>query len=308
MTINHEERDLVSVVITTFNRNEYLKETLYSIQNQSYPFIEILLIDDGSDFKISRRNKEIAKCFSKCKYYYKKNTGQPDSRNFGISKSKGVYIGFCDDDDYWVLSKIEKQLSVLKLNPIYSIVTGCIEYVKENSEKTGDVKCHEGHNHGSIFENLLIKNRTASITPLLKREVFNKVGYFNPNFTIAEDWEFWRRLSYYYKFYNIKQVLAYVRLHPENMSKSRTGEPLENYKLYRKLTIALIKWGQGRFNTTDYNLVYSYEWQQYRQIMTNHYPGFLNKFKFLKRVFFNDISDGFHILSLIMKYEILKWK
>lgn len=293
---------LVSIVVTTYNRSHYLKETLASIQNQSYPFIEVLIIDDGSEPDIALLNRKITDGFSKCTYYYKTNSGQPDSRNYGILRSKGTYIGFCDDDDFWDIKKLEKQLTVLKVNSGSFIVTGCIEYVNITGAKTGQLKCHEGHNHGYIFRDLLEKNRTASITPLMRREVFNKVGLFNPNFTIGEDWEFWRRVSYYYQFYNINEVLGYVRLHPENMSKSRSGKPYEGYLIYRKLTKSLLNWGEGRFGPDDYSLIYKLEYKRYRKIMSNHYPGILKKIKFLCRVFLNNIADGFHLLFLMLKY------
>lgn len=299
--------DLVSVVITTFNRIEFLEETLYSIQNQNYPYVEVLVIDDGSESKFADVNKKIVSNFSKCTYYFKENTGQPDSRNYGIARSNGEFIAFCDDDDCWEINKLVKQIEIFNLHPDLSIVTGCIEYISENGQKTGIIKCHEGHNHGYIFETLLEKNRTASITPLLRRKVFTKVGFFNPNFRIAEDWEFWRRVSYYYKFYSIDSVIAYVRLHPENMSKSRSGSLIERYQLYRKLTITILAWGEGRFQETDYNLIYSKEWQHYKNIFRNN-PSFLKKIEILLNIFYFDLAGGFHLIWLIVKYELLKCK
>ena len=295
---------LVSVIVTTYNRSIFLREALTSIIFQTYNDIELLVIDDGSESSMATENKKICQLFNKCQYFYKENTGQPDSRNFGINRSKGNYIAFCDDDDYWDINKLEKQIEILNLNPDYALVTGCIEYIQENGQKTGNIKCHEGHNHGYIFESLLIKNRTASITPLLRREVFDKVGYFNPSFTIGEDWEFWRRVSYYYKFYSINQVIAYVRLHPENMSKSRSGEVLEFLLLYRKLTKSLLDWGETRFSKEEKNLIEYVEWQTYRKMLVNRYSGILKKIDFIKRVLFNNMRDGCHLIFLILKYEI----
>ncbi|WP_452227709.1 glycosyltransferase family 2 protein [Lacinutrix sp. MEBiC02404] len=298
--------NLVSIIITTFNRSTYLKETLNSIVNQSYPLIEILVIDDGSKPDIAKINKEITASFSKCSYYYKANTGQPDSRNYGISRSKGAFVGFCDDDDFWVINKLEKQLAVFNENPDVYVITGDIEYVAVTGQKTGRIKCHRGHNQGYVFASFLEKNRTASITPLLRREVFDKTGFFNPSYTIAEDWEFWRRVSYCFEFYSINEVLAYVRLHPENMSKTRTGKPFDSYELYRKLTKSLLKWGKNRFEPSDYNLIYKIEWQRYRKLMANHYPGVLKKIGFIKSVFNNNIIEGVHLFYLIIKYQFLK--
>lgn len=297
---------LVSVIITTYNRSAFLKEAIASIIFQTYDNLELLVVDDGSDTSIATENKYICKLFNKCQYFYKENTGQPDSRNYGIKKSKGNYIAFCDDDDYWDSNKLLKQIEILNLNPAYSLVTGCIHYIQENGQKTGNVKCHEGHNHGYIFESLLIKNRTASITPLLRREVFDKVGYFNPNFTIGEDWEFWRRVGYYYKFYSINEVVAYVRLHPKNMSKSRSGEAFEFFLLYRKLTKSLLDWGETRFSKEEKRLIEYIEWQSYRKILVNRSSGILKRISFFRRVLFNNMGDGCHLFFLLIKYEFFK--
>lgn len=303
--IDDTSTPLVSVIITAYNRSEYLKETLKSIQEQTYTNLEIIVVDDGSMPEEAHKNKVLCRAFSKCNYYYKPNSGQPDSRNFGIKRSKGEFISFCDDDDLWALDKLEKQLAIFKNHPNYAVVTGAIEYVNENSSKTGEVKCHKEHSHGDVFKSLLMKNRTASIVPLIKLEVFNKVGYFNSDFTIGEDWEFWRRVSYYYKFYALPDVLGYVRLHGQNMSDSRTTDPLERFLLYRKLTKALLTWGADKFDKKDRQLILEQEWLIYRKMLASRYPSFFKKGTFFKRVSINNIQDMCHLVRLYVKHELL---
>ena len=303
-----EKSPLVSVIITTFNRSKYLEECLDSIVNQTYRNIEVLVIDDGSEHEISIVNKNLCSSYLKCIYFYKKNTGQPDSRNYGIQRSKGSYIAFCDDDDYWVIDKLEKQVNVLENNIEYGLVTGSIEYVNSDGTKTGNLKTHKGHNHGYIFKDLLIKNRTDSITPLLRREIFKKIGYFNTNFTIAEDWEFWRRVSYYYKFYFIDEVMAYVRLHDKNMSLSRKETVLERYKLYRKLTNSLLIWGEGRFSKKEKRHIEYIEWCHYRKLFSNNLSGLKRKSEFLIGLLINDYNNLFRILKLFVKYNKVRSK
>jgi glycosyltransferase involved in cell wall biosynthesis len=295
---------LVSVVITAYNRSAFLRDTLDSIQNQTYSNIEILVVDDGSNKEEAVKNKLLCEKFDKCIYYYKANSGQPASRNYGIKRAKGKFVAFCDDDDLWVLDKLEKQVAVLNNIPDYGLVTGSIENINENGSKTGVVKSHKGHSHGYVFSDFLIKNRTASIIPLVRKEVFNKVGYFNTDFTIGEDWEFWRRVSYYYKFYAIPEVLGYVRLHEDNMSKSRVNDPLVRFLLYRKLTTSLLSWGEHRFSKKDKQLIFKIEWKFYKKMFNNKCPGILKKLTLLKRIGQLNISDVYHILSLYLKNEV----
>jgi glycosyltransferase involved in cell wall biosynthesis len=294
---------LVSVIITAYNRNIFLRNTLESIQNQTYHNIEILVIDDGSRQEEALQNKLLCEEYSKCTYYYKANSGQPDSRNYGIKRARGEFIAFCDDDDLWVLDKLEKQLYVLEQHSNYSIVTGDVEYINDASEKTGKIKSHRKHNHGRIFKALLIKNRTASIVPLMRKEVFDKVGYFNSNFTIAEDWEFWLRVSYFYDFFALPDVLGYVRLHNKNMSNSRTPDAFEAFLLYRKLTKSLLKWGQPFFKKEDYAIIFQTEWDTYKKLLINNCPGVYKKLKLILRIFYSNISDGVHLVYLFLQFN-----
>jgi glycosyltransferase involved in cell wall biosynthesis len=295
---------LISVIITAYNRGVFLRDTLDSIQNQTYSNIEILVIDDGSNKEEAVKNKLLCEEFDKCIYYYKANSGQPDSRNYGIKRSKGEFVSFCDDDDLWVLNKLEKQVAILNSNPDYGLVTGSIECINEDGSKTGVVKSHKGHIHGYVFPDFLIKNRTASIIPLVRKEVFKKVGYFNPDFTIGEDWEFWRRVSYYFKFYAIPEVLGYVRLHEDNMSKSRVNDPLVRFLLYRKLTTSLLNWGEHRFNKKDKQLIFKIEWKFYKKMFNNKCPGILKKLTLLKRIGQLSLRNAFHVIGLYLNNEV----
>jgi glycosyltransferase involved in cell wall biosynthesis len=295
---------LVSVVITAYNRSAFLRDTLESIQNQTYHNIEILVIDDGSHEQEALKNKLLCVEFDKCIYYCKANSGQPDSRNYGIKRAKGEFIAFCDDDDLWVLDKLEKQVSILNNNPDYGLVTGSIECINENGSKTGMIKNHKGYSHGYVFSDFLFKNRTASITPLLRKEIFKKAGGFNPSFTIGEDWEFWRRVSYYYKFYALPEVLGYVRLHEDNMSKSRVNDPLIRFSLYRKLTTTLLFWGENKFSKKERQLIYKIEWKFYKKMFNNKCPGILKKLTLLKRIGQLNIKDATHVIKLFLTNEV----
>ena len=296
---------LISIILTTYNRPQYLLQALNSIANQTYENLEILLIDDGSDKDIAVENKKIGVSFDKCTYYYKKNSGQPDSRNYGLQRATGEYIGFCDDDDFWILDKLEKQVKVLISNPEIGLVTGNIEFVNEDGKRTGRVINQTG-NHGYVFESFLLKNRTSSITPLLRKEVFEKVGYFNKKFILFEDWDFWRRVAYYYPFYALNDVLACVRKHGDNMSQDATKNPVEQYLRYRDLNKALLEWGENRFTAIDKRNVDKIAWQRYRKIMRNYCPGILNKIAFLLKIALHKPQYGCELILLFLKYEKVK--
>ena len=100
---------LISVIVTTYNRKELLSTTIKSILNQTYSNLELIVVDNysGYDFNdyMNSFNDERIKAFQN------QNNGIiAINRNFGITKAKGEYLAFCDDDDYWVDEKLEQQI------------------------------------------------------------------------------------------------------------------------------------------------------------------------------------------------------
>ena len=91
--------DLISIIIPIYNTEKYLKRCLDSIINQSYKNLEIILIDDGSTDSSSNICKKYLKKDKRIKYFKKENGGLSSTRNYGLKKSSGKYIGFIDSDD-----------------------------------------------------------------------------------------------------------------------------------------------------------------------------------------------------------------
>ncbi|WP_417197808.1 glycosyltransferase, partial [Bizionia sp.] len=231
--------------------------------------------------------------------------GVNGARNFGIAKSKGDYIAFCDDDDFWLPEKLEKQIPIFKSHPEVGLVTGNIEFVNADGVRTGRVITQTG-NHGYVFEDLLFKNRLSMITPVIRRSVIDKVGLFNTNFTLSEDWEYWRRVAYYYPFYALPDVLACVRKHNSNTSLIVTNAPFEQYVLYRRLTIALLAWGENRFTKADRQLIAKVSWKRYGQILKNHCPGIKSKWYLFYQVMSNSMRHGMQLVYFFLKYDVFK--
>lgn len=298
------ENTLVSIIIPTFNRATYIGNAIDSIIAQTYVNWECMVIDDGSTDKTFELVSNYCIEDKRIRYLLRPESfpkGANGSRNYGLSESQGDYIAFCDDDDYWLHDKLEKQIPILETHPEVGLVTGNIEFVNADGVRTGRIIKQAG-NHGYVFEALLFKNRLSMITPMLRREVFDKVGLFNTDFTIEEDWEFWRRVAYYYPFYALSDVLACVRKHDSNTTLIVTDAPIEQYVRYRDLTKALLKWGEGRFTKTDRQLIARVEVKRYRQLLRNHCPGVENKLRFVFKVFQADWREGFRLGFLNFKY------
>jgi len=104
----------VSVIIATYRRDESLKRAIASVQKQTYPNIEIIVVDDNADGNWNNKVESIVTSIENIKYIKNENnSGSAKSRNFGIAAATGEYVTFLDDDDEYLPKKIEKQLEVM---------------------------------------------------------------------------------------------------------------------------------------------------------------------------------------------------
>ena len=176
----------ISVIVTTYNRPKLLKETLQSILNQTYVDFELIVVDNNSNYDFFKLiesfndNRIIA--------YQNENDGViAVNRNFGIKKSKGQYIAFCDDDDTWTFDKLESQLKYLK-NDKFDLVYSNTKLIFEN----GSIKFTNFTNINSLSK-LLKQNHITLSSVIVKKSpslFFNE----NKNFITVEDYELWIRL------------------------------------------------------------------------------------------------------------------
>ena len=107
-----KETPLVSVVIPCYNRAAVVEKAVRSVLEQSYPTLELILVDDGSTDQTRQVIEEIQD--ERLRYVYQKNAGACAARNHGAALAKGEYIAFHDSDDVWHPDKLEKQMRVMQ--------------------------------------------------------------------------------------------------------------------------------------------------------------------------------------------------
>lgn len=205
----------VSVIIPTYNRAHYIRETIDSVLAQTYPDYEIIVVDDGSTDKTA----EVLKHYNgRIRYYcFPENKGISAARNFAIEQARGKYIAFLDDDDLWMPEKLEKQVAVLENNPELAFVCSGAYVIDAHGEVTARW-CRAGAQE--TFECLYDQNFVLNLTVILRRECFAAVGGFDPKLPSTQDYDLWLRLAKRYKFSYVDSCLAKYRLHPQNLSKN----------------------------------------------------------------------------------------
>ncbi len=209
---------IVTAIITTYNRANFIGRAIESVLAQTYGDFELIIVDDGS----SDNTGEIVKGFrDQCIKYIRhdKNLGGQAARNTGIREAKGRYISFLDDDDQWLSTKIEKQVQRMEQ---CSLNVGLIYVGAEIIDKDGNVIEYQYPKiRGDVQYNLLLGSFFGSVTKaLIKKECFDKVGLFDESLKSCQDWDMWKRISDFYEFDFVPEILAKIHLHGTQISSN----------------------------------------------------------------------------------------
>lgn len=234
------EKPKVSVIIPTYNRANLISRAIQSVLNQTYQDFEIIVVDDASrdDTKIVVNN------FNDDRIIYIRheiNKGGGASRNTGIKMAQGDYIGLLDDDDEWLPEKLEKQVikfqdSSEEVGLIYS----GFYYILEKN----DTVMYEVYPtlSGNVYVELLKGCILGSPTPLIKKSSFEKAGFFDEELPGCQDWDMWIRISKYYEFDYVPEILAKHRVHGKQISVNLDSKVFARKRLIKKYLSDLSKY------------------------------------------------------------------
>jgi glycosyltransferase involved in cell wall biosynthesis len=184
------QRPLISVIIPTYNRAESLKKSISSVLSQTFPDLELIVVDDGStdcteDFIGSVKDKRLL-------YFYQANCGVSNARNLGIEKSGGEWIAFLDSDDIWFSEKLEKQLEQTQKDKLMWCHTE--EIWIRRGKRVNPKKKHEKP-RGRIYLESLPLCAVSPSTVMIHKSVLRETGLFDPLLPVAEDYDLWLRIA-----------------------------------------------------------------------------------------------------------------
>jgi glycosyltransferase involved in cell wall biosynthesis len=203
----------ITAVIPTFNRSNYLREAVISVINQSYPVLEIIVVDDGSTEDIRQALSDVDGPIRIVRH--NQNKGHAAARNTGIREAQGDYIAFLDSDDLWLPKKLEVQIPCFEYSHDVGLVGGGYEYIHVSGEVASSPKLPpESPSYEDLAIGLFAFSGSSPIA-ICKKEVFDKVGLFDNKLILLEDWDMWIRISEHYKVINPQERLVQVRMHNE---------------------------------------------------------------------------------------------
>jgi glycosyltransferase involved in cell wall biosynthesis len=228
----------ISVVISTYNRQRFIGEAIESVLNQSYPPLEIIVVDDGSTDGTERTVRSFDGKIP-IHYHWQPNRGQASSLNLGVSLAKGDWIAFHDSDDIWYTHKLAVQVCHLQNHPDVSFFYSNMDYCL--LDETGGTTAVSRRFHSALVP--LMFNGLPNVhvpTVLVRRDVLRQVGGFNQGLRIGESWELFTRIALAYQLHHIPECLAKQRYHPGQITRNMPIK-VDTYRHFHKAMMSIWK-------------------------------------------------------------------
>lgn len=207
--------NLLSVLVAVYNGEQYIKECIESIINQTFTDLEIIVIDDASTDNTASIVKSIKdeRIFI---YTNEKNSGPFVSANTGLALAKGKYIARLDADDVSHRDRFEKQIEFLEKTG-YELVGSNLQIIDENGKKTNQIINPETHEEN--VGNILFANSIAHSSVMFSRDFVNKIGGYSTEFNKAQDYDLWLKIiAAGGRVYNLQDFLIDYRVHSQSIT------------------------------------------------------------------------------------------
>jgi glycosyltransferase involved in cell wall biosynthesis len=217
----------ISVLMPVYNtKEEYLREAIESILNQTYMDFEFIIVNDGS---INNAENVILSYKDKRVRYYKNDTnlGLPETRNILISLAKGEYVAIMDSDDISFPERFAKQVDYLDAHQDVSLVSANTENFPINNA----VKYPENVDYFTILKGCWINNPVV----MYRKADFEKYNLkYDMKYRYAEDYELWSRAIRHLKFVNLPDILLKYRCHKDSFCNNNKANQTKYAKKIRQ--------------------------------------------------------------------------
>jgi glycosyltransferase involved in cell wall biosynthesis len=201
----------VSVIITTYNRPDSLLRAINSVLDQTFDNLECIVVDDcPSDHRTETVIESIED--NRVEYVqHEENHGLSASLNTGIEYAQGNYIAFLDDDDIWYPRKLKLQMQRLKEDNQMGLVYTGIEYKTKDERQIAKTLPEY---QGEVHTQLLARNEIGTLSCILVRsKAIDEITGFDEELTTCSDWDFYIRLTKFFKIGYVKEILVRKQFH-----------------------------------------------------------------------------------------------
>jgi glycosyltransferase involved in cell wall biosynthesis len=236
-------KPLVSVIVPSYNYGHFLAETLASVRAQTWDAWECIVVDDGSTDDTSEIALAHAQTDGRIKYVRRANGGLAAARNTGLRAAAGNYVPLEP-------RKLETHVGLLERDRDVGIAYGDVRYFDSvTRERRRGLFSDEAWmpatsgSGDSVLRALLRGNIMVVNSPLLRRAVVDKVGWFDESLRSLEDWDYWIRCALArtsFQYVDGAGALALVRVHQRSMSQNRVAMYEQQSKIRERMRRAVL--------------------------------------------------------------------
>ena len=227
------EHDLISIIVPSFNREDTILRALNSVINQTYSNLEIIVVDDCSSDKTVPLIKSLMETEPRLQLVINpENQGPNYTRNRGIGHATGRYLSFLDSDDEWYPETIEILWKKIKTTSerVGVVYPGLLSITNAYERKIYP------RFRGNVFRDFMTKGAIGSY-PLIKREVFTKVGLFDESDELRrggnQEYELWIRIAQHFEFECVDDILLKHYFYSDSITfKSVIKRPFTKIRSY----------------------------------------------------------------------------
>ena len=226
----------VSVVIATYNRANYLAETIDSVLSQSFQKFELIVVDDGSTDETRR---VVAPYGSRVRYLYQENRGPSAARNLGVRNASARWISIQDSDDLCLPNHLETLYGYANKHPESGMVFANGSYLGGPAHDRETIipaaKSRRLAEQGVRLEDLFDKSIVRLQAALISKRCYNDVGGHDETLRISMDLDLTFRLISRYPVAYLDEVVFSYRRHSGNISGNQELRLLENIRVIERL-------------------------------------------------------------------------
>lgn len=230
----------VSVILPTHNRAALLPRAVESVLAQSHRDLELVIVDDASTDDTPRVLERYRADPRVRIVRAERNLGGAGARNLGISEAGAPLIAFQDSDDYWLPTKLERQMAALAAEPDAGLCYGMAIFYRRHKSaafpKDAYLLPRDEFDKlsGDMSLEVLKANPASTQTILVRRDVLERAGLFDPSFRRYQDWDLVIRLAQLTRFVFVEEPLVLVYDTPGNISSVKENDARFRGEILRK--------------------------------------------------------------------------
>lgn len=206
----------VSVVMSVFNGEEFLSETIDSVLNQSFRDFEFVIVDDGSTDATADILSKYALRDGRIRVLRNGKKGRAASLNLGITLANGKYVANTDADDLAMPERLEEQVAFMERNPEVGALGGAFELITDSGEVIDIIR--RPFEDSEIRSVILRYNPICHSSVLLRKDIVLALGGYRSIFVPSEDYDLWLRMSEQSRLANLNNVLVQYRIHANQLT------------------------------------------------------------------------------------------